>query len=165
LLADNEIEIVYGGGAVGPMGSLADGALGKGGLVIGVIPEFMFDLEWGHEGLTELLIVPTMHERKELMLEGTDAAIALPGGSGTLEELIETITRKRLGFFLKPIVVVNIDGFFDPLIKQIELCIDQRFMASRHRSMISVVSRPTEVIQAIAEAPPWSQNARRFAAL
>jgi uncharacterized protein (TIGR00730 family) len=165
LLAINDIEIVYGGGAAGPMGSLAEGALAKGGSVIGVIPKFMLDLEWGHTGLTELKVVPTMHERKELMLKGADAAVALPGGSGTLEELIEAITKKRLGFFLKPIVIVNMNDFFEPFIRQIDRCIDERFMAHKHRDMISVVSSPAEVISAIENAPPWSPNARAFAAL
>jgi uncharacterized protein (TIGR00730 family) len=165
LLAGNDIEIVYGGGAAGPMGSLAEGALANGGSVIGVIPKFMLDLEWGHTGLTELMVVSTMHERKELMLKGADAAVALPGGSGTLEELIETITKKRLGFFLNPIVIVNINGFFEPFIRQIDQCIDQRFMAREHRNMISVVSSPAEVVPAIKTAPPWSANSRGFAAL
>jgi uncharacterized protein (TIGR00730 family) len=165
LLARNDIEIVYGGGAAGPMGSLAEGALAQGGSIIGVIPKFMMDLEWGHTGLTELMIVSTMHERKELMLQGADAAVALPGGSGTLEELIETITKKRLGFFLKPIVIVSINDFFEPLVRQIDRCIDQRFMALEHKDMISVVSSPAEVVSAIETAPPWSQKARGFAAL
>ena len=165
LLARNDIEIVYGGGAAGPMGSLAEGALASGGDVIGVIPKFMLDLEWGHTGLTELIVVPTMHERKDLMLKGADAAVALPGGSGTLEELIEAITKKRLGFFLNSIVIVNINDFFEPFIRQIDRCIDQRFMATEHRKMISVVSTPAEVVPAITNAPPWSPNARNFAAL
>jgi uncharacterized protein (TIGR00730 family) len=104
VLATAGIEIVYGGGAVGSMGALADGALGKGGRVIGILPRFMAELEWGHRGLTELELVEDLRVRKHLMLSRSDAAIALPGGSGTLEELLEAITLKRLGLYLNPIV-------------------------------------------------------------
>ena len=116
LCAEHDIQLVYGGGARGAMGFLADGCLNAGGRVIGVIPRFMVDLEWAHQGLHQLVITETMHERKARMIENVDAVVALPGGSGTLEELIETLTLKRLGFFLQPIILVNINGFYDPLI-------------------------------------------------
>lgn len=102
LLAERGITIVYGGGSIGSMGALADGALSLGGGVIGVLPRFMYDLEWGHTGLTELRVVDDLHERKRLMIQDVDGMVALPGGSGTLEELLEAITWKRLGLFLTP---------------------------------------------------------------
>ena len=164
-LAASGIAIVYGGGSVGSMGALADGALAAGGTVIGVLPRFMYDLEWGHPGLTELRIVNDLHERKRLMIEEVDAVIALPGGSGTLEELLEAITWKRLGFYFNPIVLVNVGGFFDPLLAQLERCVAERFMDPRHRQMWIAVAEPDDVVEAIHAAPPWDRNARSFAAV
>ena len=157
------VAIVYGGGAVGSMGALADAALGEGGTVIGVLPRFMYDLEWGHARLTELRLVGDLHERKRLMIEEVDAIVALPGGSGTLEELMEAITWKRLGLHGHPIVLVNVRGFFDPLVALLERCIAERFMDSRHRAMWTVVGSADEVVEAIRTAPPWGPGARRFA--
>ena len=164
-LAASGIAIVYGGGSVGSMGALADGALAAGGTVIGVLPRFMYDLEGGHRGLTELRIVNDLHERKRLMIEEVDAVIALPGGSGTLEELLEAITWKRLGFYFNPIVLVNMGGFFDPLLAQLERCVAERFMDPRHRQMWIAVAEPDDVVKAIHAAPPWDRNARSFAAV
>src|SRR5499425_3530457 len=107
VLAGEGVGIVYGGGAVGSMGALADGALARGGRVIGILPRFMADLEWGHKGLTDLQLVEDLRTRKHMMLALSQGAIALPGGSGTLEELLEAITLKRLGLYLNPIVLVN----------------------------------------------------------
>lgn len=165
LLAREKITVAYGGGAVGLMGELARGALAEGGNVIGIIPEFMYDLEWGFQDITELKIVQDMHERKKLVMKDTDAIIALPGGSGTFDELFEAITMKRLGFYLNPIVIVNVKGFFNPLIDLLEKCIAERFMDLRHRMMWSVVNTPDEVLAAIQNSPQWSGDARHFAAL
>src|SRR5580704_2608415 len=148
VLANNSITVVYGGGAIGLMGRLADGVLANGGHVIGVIPRFMQELEWDHRGLTELQVVENMRERKHLMLTDSDAAIALPGGSGTLEELLEAITLKRLGIYLQPIVLVNILGFFDPLLTLFERCIREHFMDERHAAMWQVADRPEDVMAA-----------------
>ncbi|KAB2870969.1 MAG: TIGR00730 family Rossman fold protein, partial [Bacteroidales bacterium] len=106
-LAKNGITSVYGGGSNGLMGCLADTALQEGGKVIGILPHFMDKVEWGHKNLTELILVKDMHERKRLLIEGVDAVVALPGGCGTLEELMEVITLKRLGKFTKPIIILN----------------------------------------------------------
>ena len=163
LLAAEGITIVYGGGAVGSMGALADAALAGGGRVVGVLPRFMYDLEWGHPGLTELRVVNDIHERKRLMIEEVDALVALPGGCGTLEELLEAITWKRLGLHVHPIVLVNLRGFFDPLVAQLERCVDERFMDERHREMWTVVAGADDVVAAIRSAPRWSTDARRFA--
>ena len=162
-LARRGVAIVYGGGAVGSMGALADAALAEGGKVVGVLPRFLYDLEWGHPRLTELRLVGDLHERKRLMIEEVDAIVALPGGSGTLEELMEAITWKRLGLHGHPIVLVNVRGFFDPLVALLERCIAERFMDSRHRAMWTVVGSADEVVEAIRTAPPWGPDARRFA--
>ncbi len=165
LLARQGVTVVYGGGAIGLMGAVADSALAEGGRVTGIIPRFMKELEWAHGGLTELCLVEDMHERKRLMIENVDAVVALPGGCGTLEELLEVITLKRLAIYLNPIVLVNIRGYFDPLIQLFENAISERFMRARHRSMWSVVDSAEEVLPAIETAPAWSEEARRFSAL
>src|SRR5579872_5138585 len=152
ILAENSVTVVYGGGAIGSMGHLAEGALSKGGTVIGVIPRFMRELEWDHKGLTELQVVENMRERKHIMLTDSDAAIALPGGSGTLEELLEAISLKRLGIYLRPIVLVNTRGFYDPLLELLHRCIQERFMDQRHAAMWQVASGPEEVLDVIRSA-------------
>ncbi|HVA83400.1 MAG TPA: TIGR00730 family Rossman fold protein [Candidatus Binataceae bacterium] len=156
---------VYGGGSVGSMGHLADAALAAGGRVIGVIPSFMHDLEWAHRGLTELLIVNDMHERKRLMIDSVDAVVALPGGCGTFEELFEAITWKRLGLFGGAIVIVNTEDFYRPLVELLERSIERRFMDQRHRAMWTLVAEPEQVLGAIRDSPPWPQQNRRFASL
>ncbi|HXS28770.1 MAG TPA: TIGR00730 family Rossman fold protein [Steroidobacteraceae bacterium] len=162
-LAEVGYGVVYGGGAVGSMGALADGALSRGGRVIGVLPRFMAELEWGHKGLSELELVEDMRTRKHRMLMRSAAAIALPGGSGTLEELLETISLKRLGLYLHPIVIVNTRGYFDPLVALLASAVEERFMDARHLQMWQVVERPEDVPQAIECATSWSADARRFA--
>jgi len=164
-LAQHAVTVVYGGGAVGSMGQLADGALAEGGKVIGILPRFMSDLEWGHKGLTELRLVNDLHERKRRMIECADAVIALPGGCGTLEELFEAITWKRLGLYLNPIVIVNTRGFFRHALELLDHCIQDRFMDPRHRSMWSVVEEPADAIPTIQNAPRWPAEAREFAAI
>jgi hypothetical protein len=165
ILAEQGITIAYGGGAVGLMGELARGALAQGGKVIGVIPQFMFDLEWGYQDITELKIVNDMHERKRLVMENADAIIALPGGSGTFDELFEAITIKRLGFYVNPIIIVNVKGFYNPLVELLDKCIAEKFMDARHRLMWSVVNDPEEVLPAIRNSPLWSSDSRHFAAI
>jgi len=165
VLAAAGVDIIYGGGAVGSMGALADGALAKGGRVVGILPRFMAELEWGHRGLTELELVEDLRVRKHLMLTRSDAAIALPGGSGTLEELLEAITLKRLGLYLNPIVLVNTRGFFAPLVALLEHAVEERFMDVRHLAMWQVVAHPEEVPQALERAPAWVAEARGFAAV
>lgn len=164
-LAAHGIAIVYGGGGKGSMGALADGALSRGGRVIGILPRFMADLEWGHRGLSELKLVEDMRTRKHLMLTGAQAAIALPGGCGTLEELLEAITLKRLGLFLGPIVLVNTRGFFAPLLDLLSRTVAERFMDERHLLMWQVVARPEEVPDALERAPAWAGESRSFAAV
>lgn len=165
VLARNSITIVYGGGGLGSMGRLADGALAEGGRVIGVIPEFMQRLEWFHRSLSELRLVDDLHDRKRELISDGDAIVALPGGSGTLDELLEAISLKRLGAFLGPIVIVNTLGFFDPCLQLLERCIEERFMDPRHRAIWQVVDEPEEVIGAFRAAPVWPREALDFAAI
>jgi uncharacterized protein (TIGR00730 family) len=165
VLADRGLEVVYGGGARGSMGALADGALSKGGRVLGILPRFMADLEWGHTGLSELELVEDMRIRKHLMLTRSQAAVALPGGSGTLEELLEAITLKRLGLYLNPILLVNTRGFFNPLLDLLGHAIEEHFMDERHAQMWEVVDQPEAVPEALSRAPAWGAEARSFAAL
>jgi len=165
LLADAGCALVYGGGRAGSMGALADGALARGGRVVGIIPRFMRELEWGHEELTELHVVEDMRTRKHEMLARASAVVALAGGCGTFEELMEAITLKRLGLYLGPIVIVNTGGYYDPLLEQFARAIDGRFMDARHGAMWQVVAEPEEVVQALETAPGWDSRSIDFAAL
>lgn len=165
ILARAGLTIVYGAGRVGPMGRLAEGALAEGGRVVGVIPRFMKELEWYHPGLAELRLVDDLHERKREMIAEADGVVALPGGSGTLDELLEAISLKRLGLFLGPIVLVNVRGFFDPCLELLERCIAERFMHPRHRDMWQVVAAPEDVLDAMRRAPRWTRDAIDFAAV
>ena len=153
LLARSGIAVVCGGGSTGCMEALAAGALSAGGRVIGVLPRFMEELEWAHQGLTELRLVDDLPTRKRIMAEEADALVALPGGTGTLEELIEAISWKRLGLYAHPIVLVNVRKFFDPLVELMERAIRERFLEDSHRSMWSVVDGAEDVLGAIREAP------------
>lgn len=163
LLARAGCTVVYGGGRAGSMGALADGALAAGGHIVGVIPRFMVDLEWGHDDLTELHVVEDMRTRKHEMLTRASAVVALPGGTGTLEELFEAITLKRLGLFLGPIVIVNTRGYYDPLLDQLAVAIERRFMDARHAAMWTVVATPEDVLPAISSSPSWGADSRDFA--
>lgn len=155
--------VVYGGGAVGSMGALADAALAEGGRVIGVIPRFMQELEWAHAEISELRLVEDMQQRKREMLSLADAIVTLPGGSGTLEELFEAITSKRLGLFSKPIVILNQGGFYDPLFALLKSSVTERFMSEAHLEMWQAVDHVDHVLSAIAAAVPWPEDALRFA--
>lgn len=162
-LAGAGCSIVYGGGSQGLMGSLADGALSAGGEVVGILPRFMADLEWGHPGLTHLELVEDMRERKHKLLTGSDAVVALPGGCGTLEELFEAITLKRLGIYFNPILLLNTRGFYAPLQGFMESVIAERFMNPEHAAMWELVDRVEDVLPTIRATPPWREDARDYA--
>ncbi len=162
-LALNGHSLVYGGGSQGLMGAVADGALTHGGEVIGILPKFMADLEWGHPGLTELCLVEDMRERKHLLLTGSDAVVALPGGCGTLEELFEAITLKRLGIYFNPIVLLNSRNYYQPLQTFMQQVIDEKFMAVEHGAMWSLVDSVDEVLPEILRTPAWREDARDYA--
>jgi uncharacterized protein (TIGR00730 family) len=139
--------LVYGGGNVGLMGVIADAALALGGEVIGVIPRSMVDKELAHRGLTRLHTVHSMHERKALMAELADAFIALPGGYGTLEEFCEILTWAQLGLHCKPCGLLNVEGFYDAYLAQIDHAVSARFIRAEHRSLIQVEPNPERLLQ------------------
>jgi len=128
-----------------------------------VLPRFMNDVEWGHTGVQELRLVDDMHERLRTMKQEADAFVALPGGCGTLDELFQTITWKRLGLHVGPIVIVNVNGFFDPCLAMLERCIAEKFMSPRHAEIWSVVTRAEEVVHALRTAPKWDERSIEFA--
>ncbi|EQD74298.1 hypothetical protein B1A_04532 [mine drainage metagenome] len=193
LLAEGGCTVVYGGGSSGSMGALAAGALARGGEVIGVLPRFMADLEWGWPGKAHaapldaqglrmdqggagwragpgtvaggngtfnMQYVEDMRERKHRLLADSDAVVALPGGCGTLEELFEAITLKRLGLYFKPIVLLDTDGLFAPLTAYLDRLIDARFMNPEHAAMWQRVATPENVLPAIRATPDWRGDAR-----
>ena len=149
-LASRDIEVVYGGASVGLMGALADSALAAGGTVIGVIPNRLVQHEIAHAGLTKLHVVETMHERKALMAELADAVIALPGGTGTLDELFELFTWKQLGLHRKPLGLLDIDGYWQPLLAFLEHAVNERFVRAEHVAMLLVERSPAAMIDRLA---------------
>jgi uncharacterized protein (TIGR00730 family) len=157
-LASAGITIYYGGGSRGLMGAMADGAMAAEGRVIGIIPEFLTEIEKGHQGITRLDIVPDMHTRKARMLEDSQGVIALPGGCGTFEEVFEVMTLKRLGQFLGPIILVNTDGYYDRLLAFLEQSVEEKFMSQTHLDLWQTVTEPEAIHEALAEAPEWSSK-------
>lgn len=155
LLVDNDYEVVFGGGSTGLMGKLADTVLEAGGRIKGIMPRFMHEVEWSHKGVTYFEYTDTMHERKAGLIRDTDGVVALPGGCGTFEELLEAITFKRLGLYDKPIVILNTDGFYDPLQTLLERSIEEQFMKPAHREMWRFVDEPEQVLELLNNPIPW----------
>ena len=154
LLAERGIGLVYGGGKVGLMGVIADAAMDAGGEVIGVMPQALIDREIGHVGLTELKVVDSMHERKALMAELADAFVALPGGIGTLEELIEVYTWSQLGLHDKACGVLNVNGYYDALAAFLDHAVDAGFLRPQHRAVLAVASEPADLLGRLAAYTP-----------
>jgi uncharacterized protein (TIGR00730 family) len=165
ILVNSKVHVIYGGGGHGLMGKLADTVLAQGGQIKGIMPQFMNEVEWAHKSVTDFEFTKTMHERKAKFLENIDALIALPGGTGTLEELLEAITLKRLGQFTKPIIILNTNGYYDPLIKMLERCVEEKFLRPIHAEMWTFVNQPEEVMSAINQSMEWDENAITFAAV
>ena len=165
LLADSRISVNYGGGGIGLMGKLADVILEKGGDITGYIPVFMKAMEWAHPRLKHMIVVRDMHERKYRMRKNADAIIALPGGVGTLEELLEVITLKQLGQYVKPIIIINTDNFYGPLLDMLKRMIELKFMRDIHENIWQVIEDPEDAIQAINYSPEWNADALKFAAV
>ena len=163
LLAQEKIQIINGAGNIGLMAAISDAALQAGGKVTGVIPHFMIEQGWNHTGLTQTIAVENMHERKQTMADLSDAVIALPGGCGTLEELLEIITWKQLGLYLNPIVILNTNHFFDPLLNMLDKAIAENFMRNQHGKIWLVADEPAEAIQLIRAAPIWDPSIRKIA--
>ena len=153
-LAHRQLSLVYGGGQAGLMGILADAAIANGVEVIGVITEQLRILERGHSGLTESRTVASMHDRKSMMASLSDGFIALPGGFGTFEELCEMITWTQLGIHAKPTVVVNIEGFFDPLLMQFDRAVEDKLLRPENRLEVIAVATPAEALDRIAAWTP-----------
>jgi uncharacterized protein (TIGR00730 family) len=165
LLAKEGITVITGAGSIGLMRRVEDGALENGGKAIGIIPRFMVEQGWHHTGLTELRITESMHERKKMMADLSDAVIALPGGCGTIEELSEIITWKQLGLYFNPIVILNINGYYDHFIAQLEQAIEEHFMGEIHGNIWSVADTPAEALEIIRNTPRWDSSVRKYAAL
>ncbi|MDE1903412.1 MAG: TIGR00730 family Rossman fold protein [Alphaproteobacteria bacterium] len=153
VLAENGIGLVYGGGRVGLMGLMADAALAYGGEVIGIIPGHLHEREIGHTGLTQLLVVGNMHERKQTMFEMADAFAILPGGFGTLEEALECITWRQLGLHDKPIFLIDIQEYWVPLLRLFEHVVDSGFAPRNTRSLYRVLPRVEDLPDAVLKAP------------
>lgn len=164
-IADGGYGLVYGGGSVGLMGAVADAALVAGGEVVGIIPDVIVDLEVGHSGLTELLVVRTMHERKAIMAERADAFVALPGGFGTMDEFMEIVTWTQLGIHSKPCVPVNVAGYYDALMRFLDVGVSEGFIRAENRALVQVAKDITEALEFVEgawaariEAPPHDQR-------
>jgi uncharacterized protein (TIGR00730 family) len=165
LLGQRKLRLINGAGSNGLMRATSDAVLAAGGQVTGIIPRFMMDEGWGTDTLTELVVVDDIHKRKQLMAERSDAVIALPGGCGTLEELLEIITWKQLGLYLNPIVILNTLGYYDPLLAMLQQAIEQQFMRLQHADLWCVAQTPEEAVELIYATPPWDSNLRKFAAI
>ncbi|CAN5797462.1 TIGR00730 family Rossman fold protein [soil metagenome] len=153
-LAEQGFTLIYGGGRVGLMGALADAALEAGGEAIGVIPKALVEREISHEGLTDLYVVGSMHKRKALMSELSNAFVALPGGNGTLEEFFEVLTWAQLGEHRKPCGLLNVDGYYDPLLMVFDHMVDKGFLAEEHRSIVQIQQNPEDMLDALYQYVP-----------
>ena len=153
LLALRGINLINGAGSIGLMAATSNACLAAGGTVTGVIPHFMVEQDWHHKGLTQLIETETMHERKQTMAELSDGIIALPGGCGTMEELLEIITWKQLGIYLNPIVILNIDGFYNPLLEMLQRAIDGNFMRPEHQNIWQVATSAQQAIELLYTSP------------
>jgi uncharacterized protein (TIGR00730 family) len=153
-LAERHIRLVYGGGGIGLMGAVADATLAAGGEVLGIIPQHLERAELGHRGLTELKVVDTMHTRKRMMFDQSDAFVILPGGMGTLEETFEIVTWRQLGMHDKPIILINHEGYWDPLLDLIDHIIDNGFARPAARQLFSVVAGVGRLFDFLEAQPP-----------
>ncbi|MDD7251557.1 MAG: TIGR00730 family Rossman fold protein [Prevotellaceae bacterium] len=153
LCAERHIDIINGAGSIGLMGAVSDSCLSGGGRVTGVIPQFMVNRDWHHKGLTQLLITKDMASRKDTMRRMSDGIIALPGGCGTMEELMETITAKQLGLYTHPIVALNTAGFYDPVRQWLERSVREGFMRQEHASLISFADTVEEALDLYEQLP------------
>ena len=163
LLANEGMEVVFGGGGIGLMGKLADSVLNNNGRITGVIPGFMKDEGWDHKGVTEMIITADMGERKKRMFALADAVVALPGGVGTLEELTEAITLKQLGLFKGSIVILNTLDFYKSLIEFLDHMIEGQFLRFEHKGMWQVASTPSEVMKYLSLNESWIHDPRSIA--
>ena len=164
-LAAHGHTLINGAGRTGLMAASAEGCMQAGGEAIGIIPQFMIDQQWEHKGMTRLIVTPDMHRRKEQMAQLSNACVALPGGVGTLEELLEIITWKQLGLYLKPIIVLNTAGYYDRLFDLLRRAVDEQFRHPRHLDIWQVAATPEDALHLAATTPLWDASIRKLAAL
>lgn len=164
-IASSGLRLIYGDGGIGLMAAVARGVLKKKGEVVGVIPQFMVDNGWNNPLSTKTIVTKTMHERKALICEMADAMVALPGGIGTFEELLECLTWKQLGLHQCPIVILNTEGYYDKLLECIDLMVEENMMRPIHKEMFVVVDKPEDVLPAIFNMPAWDPSISRLAAI
>lgn len=144
---EKDITLVFGGGRVGVMGLIADAVMERGGKAIGIIPRFLMDKEVGHTGLTELIITENMHQRKQKMADISDGVITMPGGFGTLEEFFEVLTWLQLGLHQNPIGLLNVNGFYDPLLQQMDIMVEHKFLKPLNRELVLSQSDPKLLVE------------------
>lgn len=158
ILVENNVKVVFGGGSSGLMGKLADTVLAYGGRIRGIMPQFMNEVEWGHKSVNDFIYTKTMHERKAKFLEGTDAIIALPGGTGTFEELFEVITLKKLGQFNKPIVILNTRNYFSSFKSMMLQSVKEGFLSEDYIKCFSIVEHPEDIMTTINSMEKWDMG-------
>ena len=162
VFVEKDITLVFGGGRVGVMGLIADAVLTRGGRAVGVIPQFLMDKEVGHTGLTELIITENMHQRKQKMADLSDGVITLPGGFDTLEEFFEVLTWLQLGLHKNPIGLLNTNGFYDPLLQQMDTMVEMKFLKPVNRNLVLAHSEPAELIEIMSS---FSENPMMFGSM
>lgn len=165
LMARQGITLINGAGSTGLMAASADGCLEHGGTAIGVIPSFMIEEGWCHKGMSRIIETTDIHARQSLMAEMSDAAIVLPGGCGTFAEVTELITWKQLGLYLKPIVLLNQDGYYDAFLSLLDRAVKEHFMRAEHAFIWRVAQSPQEAIDLALHTPMWDKDIRRFATI
>lgn len=165
VIAQRSHTLVNGAGRLGLMAASANACMQAGGKAIGVIPKFMVEQNWQHNGMSQLIVTEDMHERKQRMADLSGACIALPGGVGTMEELLEIITWKQLGIYLKPVIVLNTDDYYTPLLQQLSRAVEHRFMREQHALIWQVASTPEEAVRLAETTPLWDKSVRKYAAL
>ncbi len=165
LIGKKKLTLLNGGGKFGLMAATTDAVIENGGVAIGIIPQFMIDHGWDYDKMSQMIVVDGMHERKQMMADKSDAVIALPGGCGTWDELIEIITWKQLGLYQGPIVILNQDGYYDPLLAMFDRALEENFMGVRHADLWNVATTAEEAMDMIYTIPLWDKSYTKFAAI
>ncbi len=165
LIGKKKLTLMNGGGKFGLMAATADAVVKNGGEAIGIIPQFMVDHGWDYDRMSEMVVVKSMHERKQMMADRSDAVIALPGGCGTWDELLEIITWKQLGLYANPIVIVNVGGYYDSLLAMFDKALEENFMGVRHADLWNVAQTAEEAMDLIYNIPLWDKSYSKFAAI
>lgn len=165
LMASENFHLLYGGGATGLMGCIADSFLRTSNAITGIIPQFMIELEWQHPDVKDMITVDTMAQRKALLLKDSDGVLVLPGSIGTFEEVMETLSMKKLGLFFKPVIFLNTKNYFDPLFEMLKRAADENFMRQEHTQLYSIAETPEEAIDLLLHSSDLSDNARDMAAV